>query len=497
MRVKEIGKTLSSSQQQMTPAPSGYDCAIADLATRRTALGVATLTSFMTPFVGSSINIALPAIGKTFDMNAVLLGWVATTYLLAAAIFLIPFGRLADIYGRKKVFAWGVVTMTLSSLICGASISAPMLILFRAFQGVGSAMIFATGIAILTSVFPPQERGKALGINVAAVYTGLSLGPLLGGFLTQHLSWRSVFLINVPFGVIIILLMYWKLKAEWAEASGEPFDIPGALIYGLALIAIMYGISRLPAGNSLWITLFGFLGLTAFIRWERKAAYPVLDLSLFTQNRVFAFSCAAALIHYSATFAVTFLLSLYLQYIKNVSPQKAGLILIAQPTVMAILSPLAGRLSDKIEPRIIASLGMSVTTLGLIPFIFLNKDSTFGIIVASLSVQGCGYAFFSSPNTNAIMGSIERRYYGLASGSVGTMRVLGMMMSMGIAMVIFTLLMGRVQIRPDHYPAFIKSAQVTFMILSVLCFFGIFSSLARGRLHSAKPSTSLLPSDRP
>jgi EmrB/QacA subfamily drug resistance transporter len=462
---------------------------VADLATRRAALGVATLTSFMTPFVGSSINIALPAIGKTFHMNAVLLGWVATTYLLTAAIFLVPFGRLADIYGRKKVFACGVVTITLSSLLCGFSISAPMLILFRGFQGVGGAMIFATGIAILTSVFPPQERGRALGINVAAVYTGLSLGPLLGGFLTQHLSWRSVFLINVPFGVVIILLMHWKLKAEWAEASGEPFDIPGVLIYGLALVAIMYGISRLPAGNSLWITLFGFLGLAAFIRWERRAAYPVLDLSLFTRNRVFAFSCAAALIHYSATFAVTFLLSLYLQYIKNVSPQKAGLILIAQPTVMAILSPLAGRLSDKIEPRIIASLGMSVTTLGLIPFIFLNKDSTFGFIVASLSVLGSGYAFFSSPNTNAIMGSVDRRFYGLASGAVGTMRVLGMMMSMGIAMVTFTLLMGRVQIRPDHYPAFIKSVQVTFMILSVLCFFGIFSSLARGRLHSAKPST--------
>jgi EmrB/QacA subfamily drug resistance transporter len=455
------------------------------LSTRRAALIIATLTSFMTPFVGSSINIALPAIEKAFQMDAVLLSWVPTTYLLAAAIFLVPFGRLADIHGRKRIFVYGVTTFTLSSFLCGASFSAFILIVFRIFQGIGSSMIFVTGIAILISVFPPEKRGRVLGINVAAVYSGLTLGPLLGGLLTQYLTWRSVFLINVPFGIIIILLVHWKLKPEWTEAKGERFDLAGAFIYGLALATIMYGTSRLPATKGLWMIALGFLGMGVFVKWEKRVVHPVFNLTLFTRNRVFAFSCLAALIHYSATFAVMFLLSLYLQYIKEISPQQAGLILVAQPVMMAIFSPFAGKLSDTIEPRIIASLGMAFTTLGLAPLMSINSDSSVAFIMGSLFVLGFGYALFSSPNTNAIMGSVDRSSYGLASGSVATMRLLGMMISMAIATVILILFMGRVQIIPDHYPLFIKSVRVNFMIFSLLCFFGIFFSLARGRLRGS------------
>ncbi len=455
-----------------------------EAATKRSTLFIATLSSFMTPFMGSSINIALPSIGKKFQIDAVLLSWVATAYLLAAAISLVPFGRLADIYGRKRIYKYGIGIFTITSFLSAISISAPMLITFRIFQGIGSAMIFATGIAILSSVFPPQERGKALGINVAAVYTGLSLGPILGGFLTQHLTWRSVFLINVPLGLIIIFLVLWKLKGEWAEAKGERFDLSGSIIYSLSIIAIMYGISLLPSMKSLWIILFGLFGILAFVKWEIKVETPVYDLNLFRTNRVFAFSNMAALINYSATFAVAFLLSLYLQYIKELSPQSAGLVLIAQPIVMAIFSPFAGRLSDRIEPRIVASIGMTLTAIGLFLFTFLNKDSSLEFIIACLIILGFGFAFFSSPNTNAIMGSVEKRFYGLASGSVGTMRLLGMMISMGIATLIFTLYIGRVQITVEYYPVFIKSVKAAFFIFAVLCFGGIFASLVRGRLRA-------------
>jgi EmrB/QacA subfamily drug resistance transporter len=455
-----------------------------DPSTRRTAVIIAALTSFMTPVLSSSVNIALPAIEKVLQMDAVLLSWVPTSYLLAAAVFLVPFGRLADIYGRKRIFAYGTAIITVSSFLLGMSFSAFMLVLLRIIQGMGSAMIFATGIAILTSVFPPAERGRVLGINVAAVYAGLSLGPLLGGLLTQYLSWRSVFLIHVPLGMFITFLVYWKLKPEWAGAKGEGFDIQGSLIYGMALVSIMYGISRLPAGTSLWYILFGFLGIGVFVKWEGRAAYPVFDIILFVRNRLFALSCVAALIHYSATFAVTFLLSLYLQYIKGLTPEQAGLILIAQPVMMTIFSPLAGRLSDKIEPRIVASLGMALTTAGLAPFIFLGKDTTIGFIVANLLVLGFGYALFSSPNINAIMGSVEGKFFGLASGSVGTMRLLGMMISMGIATAILTLLMGRVPITPEYYAIFIRCIRSAFTVFSIFCFFGIFSSMARGRLQA-------------
>jgi EmrB/QacA subfamily drug resistance transporter len=468
---------MVSAETPPSPEP-GYPSSI-----RAYALLIATLTSFSTPFMGSSINVALPAIQRTFQMNAVLLSWVPTSYLLSAAIFLVPFGRLSDIQGRRKIFTWGIVTFTLGSLLCGLSTSGIVLLVFRVFQGLGSAMIFATGIAIITSVYPPQERGRALGINVAATYTGLSLGPLLGGLLTQHLTWRSVFFFNVPFGALIIILVLWKLKAEWAEAKGEKFDLQGAFLYGMALAAVMYGISRMPGMSAIAFILVGLSGILAFVVRELRTDHPVFDLALFVRNRAFTFSCLAALIHYSATFAVTFLLSLYLQYIQGASPQEAGFILIAQPVMMALLSPFAGRLSDRVEPRVVASTGMALTTAGLALLLFLGKDTPIGFIVGCLLLLGTGYGLFSSPNMNAIMGSVDKRFYGLASGSVGTMRLLGMMVSMAIATMIFTLLIGRVQIAPEHYPMFLKSTRVALTIFSILCFAGIFSSLARGNIQ--------------
>ena len=457
---------------------------MADSVSKKSALIVAAVSSFMTPFMGSSINLALPSIGRQFQVDAVLLSWISTSYLLASAVALVPFGRLSDIYGRKKIFSWGILAFTIFSFLCALSNSAPMLIYFRILQGIGSAMIFATGMAILTSVFPPQERGKVLGINVAAVYVGLSLGPSLGGLLTQHLTWRSVFLANLPLGMTAIFLVWKKLPGEWAEARGEKFDFIGSLIYGLAVVAIMYGISLLPTLTALWVILLGLAGIAAFIRWELKAESPVFELSLFTANRTFALSNLAALIHYSATFAVTFLLSLYLQNIKALSPQSAGLILMAQPVMMAFFSPFAGKLSDRIEPRIVASLGMAMTTLGLLLFSFISARTSQGLLVVGLIVLGLGTALFSSPNTNAIMGSVDKKFYGIASGSVGTMRLLGMMASMGVVTLLFTLFLGRVQITPGQYHLFLRSVRAAFWVFTLLCFSGIFASLSRGKMRS-------------
>jgi len=452
-------------------------------ATKRTALFVASLASFLTPFMGSSVNIALPSIGQEFGMNAVLLSWVATSYLLAAAVFLVPFGRIADMYGRKRIFTFGIVLYTLSSLLCATSTSATLLISFRVLQGIGGAMIYGTGVAILTSVFPVGERGKALGINVAATYSGLSLGPALGGLLTQHFGWTSIFLANVPLGLIIIALVFWKLKGEWAEAKGEKFDFGGSLIYSLMLVAIMYGFSVLPAMLGRCLVAAGALGILAFVKWEMKATSPVLDINLFRNNRVFTFSNLAALINYSATFAVAFFLSLYLQYVRGLSPQQAGLILVCQPVVMAVFSPLAGTLSDRIEPRIVASIGMALTAIGLFLFTFLSHNTTLTVIIANLVLLGFGFALFSSPNTNAVMSSVEKRSYGVASGTLGTMRLIGQTLSMGIAMLIVGMYMGRVQITPECYPLFLRSEQISFLIFAILCFAGIFASLVRGKIR--------------
>jgi EmrB/QacA subfamily drug resistance transporter len=454
-------------------------------ADKRIALLIATLSSFLTPFMGSAVNIALPSIGQELAVDAVLLSWVATSYLLAAAMFLVPFGRLADILGRKRIFAYGISLFTLSSLLIAFSNDIVWLIVFRILQGVGSAMIFGTGVAILTSVFPPGERGQALGLNVAATYVGLSVGPFLGGFLTEQFGWRSTFLANVPLGVLVVFLVVWKLKGEWAGAKGERFDGLGSVIYGLALVGFMYGLSLLPLSLGAWLILAGVVGAVAFVGWEVRVEHPVLNVNLFGHNTVFAFSNLAALINYSATAAVGFLLSFYLQYIKGFSPQEAGLILVPQPIMQAVFSPLAGWLSDRVEPRIVASAGMAFTVVGLMALAFLGEGTSLPFIVISLALLGFGFALFSSPNTNAIMSSVERRFYGVASATVGTMRLIGQMLSLGIATLLFALYIGRVQITPEYYPLFLKSARVAFAIFACLCFGGIFASLARGRLRGA------------
>lgn len=450
-------------------------------ANKKVVLLIATMVSFLTPYMGSSINIALPSIGKEFAMNAVMLSWVATSYLLAASMFLLPFGRVADIFGRKRVFTHGILIYTISCVLIPISTSATMLILFRVLQGIGGAMIFGTGLAILTSVFPPGERGRALGINVAAVYFGLSLGPFLGGFLTHNFGWRSIFLSNVPLGLIIIAFIFWKLKEEWAEAIGEKFDFGGSLIYGLGLAVLIYGFSTLPTILGALAILIGISMILAFIKWETKMRSPILNVKLFSNNRVFAFANLAALIHYSSTFAVSFLLSLYLQYIKMLNPQNAGLILVTMPAMQAISSPIAGRLSDRIDPRILASIGMGITTTGLLFLTFIGARTNLGYIIGSLIFLGLGFGLFSSPNTNAIMSSVENRFYGVASATLATMRQVGMMFSIGIAMLVFALFIGRVEITPEFHPLFLRSMKMSFIVFAFLCFGGIFASLARGR----------------
>jgi EmrB/QacA subfamily drug resistance transporter len=450
---------------------------------KRSALLVTTLAAFLSPFGISSVNIALPEIGKEFLMDPILLSWVTTAYLLASAMFLVPFGKAADIYGRKRIFTFGIVTFTLASSALAISNSAVMLICLRILQGIGAAAIYCIGAAILTSVFPLMEIGKVLGINVAAVYLGNSLGPFLGGFLTQHLGWRSIFLVNFLLGLIVIFFIFRKLKGEWHEAKEEKFDLTGSIIFSLTLLLIMYGFSQLSTMLGVWLTLLGTLGILTFIKWEAKVKSPILDINLFRNNRVFAFSNLAALINYSVTFAVTFLLSLYLQYIKKLTPDNAGLVLVSQPMVQAIFSPFSGKLSDRIEPRIVASIGMALTALGLFLLIFLDEGTTLGFIVASLILLGFGFALFSSPNTNAVMRSVENRFYGVASGTLGTMRVTGMIFSMGITILIFSMYIDKVQITAEYYPVFLRCVKLAFIFFAVLCVGGILASLARGKVQ--------------
>lgn len=447
---------------------------------RTSILLIATLASFITPFMGTSINIALPTIANELTVNAILLGWITTAFFLTSAMFAIPFGRIADIYGMKKIFLGGIVVLTVASFLAGISNSAIFLIVARIIQGVGSAMIFVTGLAIITSVYPPKERGKAIGINITAVYVGLVMGPVLGGFLTQYLGWRSIFYIIVPLGLLVMALVFWKMKGkEWQACKGEKIDYWGSLLYIVMLAFILIGFADITQIFGKLMVVLGIVGFIGFVMWELRVEDPVLEVRLFFKNRMFAFSNLAALISYMGLFAVGFLMSLYLQFIKGFNPNITGLILVVQTVFMVIMSPIAGKLSDRFEPGKLASLGMGLITVGLLFFALITQDTSVPVIILGLAVLGIGVGIFSAPNTHAIMGSVERKYFGVASATVSTMRLLGQTFGMGMILLIFAVYVGAVQFNPQNYPALLTSIQVAFTISVILGVIATFASLAR------------------
>jgi MFS family permease len=446
---------------------------------KTSVLVVAAFASFFPSFLASAINLALPAIGREFNTDAILLGWIINSLSIASGISLLIFGRLGDIVGRKKIFFLGILFNTLSTFLIVFSQNIIMVILFRIAQGLSIAMIFSTVTAIVTAVFSAGERGKALGINLTSIYLGLSLGPVLGGFLIEYLGWRSIFLFIVPFQIIAIFLIKQKIKAEWADSAGEKFDFKGSVVYAFAMFGIMYGFSILPSAMG-WICLAGgILFGIMFVSVERKTDNPIFNFSILFNNRMFVFSCLASIIFYTAISAIGFFTSLYLQHIQDLDATTAGFIMIAQPLGTALLSILSGKLSDRINPGIIASTGMGIVSLGLFLLFFINENTQVVHIISFLVLIGLGFGLFSSPNTNAIMSSVDKKYLGIASGTLGTMRTIGNIFSMGIAMMLFTFHIGREIITPSIYPELLMAIRTGFLVFAIVSAFGVFVSLAR------------------
>jgi EmrB/QacA subfamily drug resistance transporter len=454
---------------------------------QRSILGIVAITAFMGTFLISSVNIALPAIEKSFGLNAIALSWVITAFLLAMAVFLLPIGRFGDLTGIRRMFKIGVVLFTAASIACGLAPNGTWLIILRLFQGIGAALTSTTGPAILVSAFPPKFRGRVLGMSVAAVYLGLAFGPFAGGIITQYMGWRAIFFIASGLGIVTILIAFRFLgKDTIPEIKGKKINLTGSIFYMLGLIALVYGSSKIPDTLGWLLMLAGLIFMTIFWQFERKSSLPVIDTKLFTKNRLFAFSNFAALINYSATFAIVFLLSLYLQKIQGLSPRDAGIILVAQPAIMAIFSPVFGSMSDKIQPRILATAGMSMCTIGLILFAFLSATSPLWLIVILLVWMGFGFALFSSPNMNTIMSSVDKTQYGLASGSASTMRVLGQIVSMTVVTFSFAVIIGNQTIERVSDPIFLSAMKWGFISFASISIFGIYFSYNRGKIQREK-----------
>ncbi|MFZ4412647.1 MAG: MFS transporter [Bacteroidales bacterium] len=439
------------------------------------------LTSFVNPFLGAAVNIALPKIALSFNMDAITMSWVSMTFLLSSAVFLVPMGKIADIVGRKRIFILGNIIITLGSIVCALSTSIFILLIARLIQGIGAAMVFGTGMALITSAFPPHKRGRAIGIIVSSVYLGLSIAPLLGGILTQYLGWRSIFYITVPIGIFIIITTKITLKVEWAEAKAEKFDYAGSAIYMIFMSMLMVGFTKLPDPLAILFTFIGFLGMIWFVKVELRTQFPILNIQLFKNNKVFAYSNIAALINYAATFAITFLLSLYLQYVKGFTPRDAGMLLVTQPLVMTVFASFSGRMSDRYNARILSSIGMAIIVIGLFLLSFISCSTSNSYLIISLIILGMGFGLFSSPNTNSIMSSVEKKYLGIASATVSTMRLTGQMISMGIATLIMHLFIGESNITTSNQLEFVHSIQYAFILFAFLCTLGVFASLARDK----------------
>jgi EmrB/QacA subfamily drug resistance transporter len=412
-------------------------------------------------------------------------------------VLLINVGRIADFKGRKRFYALGFIIFTTGSVLCAVSITDLQLVICRALQGAGAALIAANSAAIVTDVFQRTERGKALGINTMAVYTGLTAGPIIGGILVQNYGWRSIFYVNVPIGILVITLTVLKLKETRMDRVAAGFDLAGATTLSIALASLLvlltlgstYGWSSWPTLGLLILTVGMFL---LFLQVEsRFARFPTLDLSLFTRNRLFAAANATALLSYIAFNGVTLMISIYLQSIRGLNPETVGFYLIAQSAAMALLSPFSGWLSDRFGSRLLSTLGMLVVTVGLYLFSQLNATSSAFEIISRLTLVGVGFGIFSSPNTSAVMGSVKPAKLGVAAGTLGTMRFMGQ--SVGLAllgMVMATTLPPKtllalftgLSVQDTVATAqFVQGMKTFFLISSIIGTLATLTSMVRGK----------------
>ena len=355
----------------------------------------------------ASVNIAIPDLAAELHANAKMVSWLPTIFLLANVALMLPFGKLADNYGRKRIYSYGLVLNILSSTMCALAFNMEWLLFWRFMQGAAAAMIFGTGVAILTSVTPAEKRGFALGIAAACVYIGLTVAPAVGGWLTELWGWRSVFLFQVPLVIMLLLLIKLRMHGEWKNERKAKFDWRGSGIFIIASTCLVFGLSQLPSIIGIVLLSVALIAMVLFVVHQSKRDQPLIRVQMFKESRVFSMSLVTSLLMYASNYPLTFLLSLYLQYVKGFSPSESGQIILLQALAMAFLAPLSGRLSDKVQPRLLATLGCSIVACGFFILSRMDIDTQAWYIGSSLLLIGIGFGLFSTPNNNAIMGAVH------------------------------------------------------------------------------------------
>lgn len=436
---------------------------------------ICTVLSFFTVFAVNAVMVVIPTIASEFHMSNIVQNWITIIFLLVVAVMSVPAGQISGKYGLKKVTILSIILFIIISIINVLVTSQEQFLASRFVLGISLSLINVTSMAMVVSAFKPEERGKALGINITGVYVGLSLSPVLGGILNYQLGWRSVVLFGVPFLFLILAILLTKIDEEWITFENVPLDIKGSISYGVGMVLFMYGFTILNEPLGIILTILGIIILIVFCLIELKQDYPVFDIRFF-KNRKFLSSNFASLCAYLATFAVTTILNYHLQYIKGFDSQTAGIILLIAPLCQVVLAPIAGRLSDRYVPQILAAIGMALGTISLFLFSFLDSQSSLEFLIISMIIYGVGFGLFSPPNTNVIMGSVPPKDTSIASAAVATMRTVGQAMSMGILTLVFAFIMGNVPIIEQYYPLLISSCQITCLICVILCIASVFAS---------------------
>lgn len=464
------------------------------------ALTITTVGAFMAPFDGSVVIVAIPSIARSMSLDLATVLWIPLAYLLSLTVLLINFGRLGDLKGRRNFYLLGLALFSTTSVMCGMAQTGLQLITFRALQGVAASLLISNSPAIVTEVFPRTERGKALGINVMAVYGGLTLGPVIGGLIVQNLGWRWIFYINLPIGLLTALAGYLFLH-ETKRTKEQSFDLAGSAALAISLSSALVGLTFGPLNG--WIALTtvillasSFVFMMIFVIVEsRFAESPTLDVGLFLRNRLFTAANFTALLNYIALFGVMFLVSIYLQQVLRLSPEATGLLLIPMPLTMTVVSPVSGYLSDKIGSRPLSSLGMAIISISLLWTTGLTERSTAVDVIYRLILLGLGMGLFSSPNTSAVMGSVPRTMLGVAAGTIGTMRFMGQALSLAILGAITTasmpqsailILFAGSQASLSASKNFLAGMHNAVALASLLGAAGVFTSLVRGSERTGK-----------
>lgn len=436
---------------------------------------ICTILNFFAVFAVNAVNIVIPSIATEFHMSNIVQNWITIIFFLVMAMLSIPAGQISGKYGLKKVTIIASALFIIISIANVLVLDSNQFLVCRLILGLVLAFINVTSMAMVVSAFDPQERGKALGMNITGVYVGLSLSPFLGGFLNYQFGWRAVVLFAVPFLLAIIVLLL-KIDDEWITFEGIPIDLKGSVLYGVGIALFIYGFTILNEPLGVILTVLGAIVLLIFGAVELKVDHPVFDVRFF-KNHKFLSANMASLCAYLATFAVTTILNYHLQYIKGFDSQTAGTILLVAPVCQVVLAPIAGRLADRYIPQILAAIGMALGTISLILFSFLDNGTSLEFLIVSMVIYGVAFGLFSPPNTSVIMGSVPPKDTSVASASVATVRTVGQAMSMGLLTLVFAFVMGDVPIIPEYYPLLTSSCQITCLICVVLCLISVFASL--------------------